>query len=93
MPYSVSPQRNLQSFRPGDVEAQVELLALHAAELGHDEVAQLVDEDHEPQSEGDHQADHAIARLRTATQHLLACPTVRLEHLLQARFGLEIVVL
>ena len=52
MPYSVSPQRNFQQLQPGDVEAQVELLALHAAELGDDEVAQLVDENDKPQADG-----------------------------------------
>ena len=53
MPYSVSPQRNLASFQPGNVEAQIEFLALHPAELGHHEVAQLVDEDHHAQADRD----------------------------------------
>ena len=43
----------LPELQPADVEAQVELLALHAAELGDHEVAQLVDENDEPQADGD----------------------------------------
>ena len=34
-----------------DVEADHELLALHAARLGHQEVAQLMDEDHRAQAD------------------------------------------
>ena len=31
-----------------DIEAEIELLALHAAGLGDEEVSQFVDEDHQP---------------------------------------------
>ncbi len=50
MPYSVSPHWNFASLQPADVEADVELLALHAAHLGDEEVPQLVHEDHEAQA-------------------------------------------
>ena len=38
----------LAELQSANVEAQVELLALHAAELGHDKVAQFVNEDDDP---------------------------------------------
>ncbi len=51
----------LAELQPGNVEAQVELLALHAAELGHDKVAQFVNEDDEPQADRDHENHNARA--------------------------------
>ena len=42
-----------QQADAADVEADHELLAFHAAQLGHDEMAQLMDENDEAQSHGD----------------------------------------
>ena len=50
MPYSVSPHLPADLVA-ADVEADHELFALHAARLGHQEVAQLVHEDHGAQAE------------------------------------------
>ena len=97
MPYSVSPQRNLQNFQPPMSKPKIELFAFHAAELGHDEMAQFVDEDDEAQAEAtfeDIPADGISEwQLGQTTQHLLACPTVDLKHLLQAGVGIEMVIL
>ena len=39
-----------RTYFDGDIETDVELLTLHAAGLGDQEVAQFVDEDHQPQA-------------------------------------------
>ena len=75
MPYSVSPQRNLQQLQPADVEAEIELLALHAAELGDQEMAQLVDENHQPQADGDLRMATQVLRPRRYQQRSGTDPT------------------
>ena len=48
-----------------DVEAEIELFALYAARFGHEEVAQLVDEDDHAQADGDFENDaEPVARMR-----------------------------
>ena len=76
---------HLGQLQASDVEADVKLLALHTAGLGHQKVAQLVHEDHEAQPRG-HLQDHPPARrlndpLQPAfgKQHAAACDQGR-EH-------------
>ena len=61
MPYSGLAPAMLPEFQAGDIEAEIELLTLDATEFRDDEVAQLVDEDHESQTDGDLENQHAVA--------------------------------
>ena len=65
-------------------KADRELLDLHAVPLGHQEVAQLVDEDHQAQSQGDL---HAIVQQRSGspTLNLPSCPRINIPELFERR--------
>ena len=51
MPYSVSPHRKRAQLQTEHIEAEIELLALHAAGLRDQKVPQLVNEDHRTQAD------------------------------------------
>ena len=65
MPYTVSPMRLLTRKRP---EAEAELLHPHPGGFGHDEMAELVGQDQEPQSHDGH--DDAYER-SSRSSHLV----------------------
>ena len=64
MPYSVSPHWNLQNLQAVNIEAEIELLALHAARFGDEKMPQLVNENHEAQAAADLQYDRPMSGIQ-----------------------------
>ncbi len=98
MPYSVSPHWNLTQLPAADIEAQIELLAFHAAQLGDGEMPQLVHENHEAQADGHLQTGGNPAAMRqptsppsnaNPTQYLLRAQRRASSRLLERRVGVK----